>query len=164
MHECRHLSCDAEDGAVMSDERLERDDELLLRNMARDFVKGGGPMPHNADALVERAYKIGRIAGEARLWRENLELRSAVAGLYAGAALYRDDGELQDNRRTPFIDFKRDSLLDIRIKMTQRAALTQGEATAAPLQSPTESLCTAPAPDPVKYMLAVLAVRKWVRR
>jgi hypothetical protein len=141
MHECRHLSCDAEDGAVMSDERLERDDELLLRNMARDFVKGGGPMPHNADALVERAYKIGRIAGEARLWRENLELRSAVAGLYAGAALYRDDGELQDNRRTPFIDFKRDSLLDIRIKMTQRAALTQGEATAAPLPSSPESLC-----------------------
>jgi hypothetical protein len=35
-----------------------REDEQTLREMARDFVKGGGPQPHNVDALVGRAYAL----------------------------------------------------------------------------------------------------------
>jgi hypothetical protein len=46
--------------------------------------------------------------------------RKLLAIAYAGANLYADDGELQDNRH-PAIDFKRDSLDDIEAKMDQRA-------------------------------------------
>lgn len=48
-------------------------------------------------------------------------LREMLAVAYAGALLYRDDGELQDNRAVPFIDFRRDPVDDIRGKMTCRA-------------------------------------------
>lgn len=45
--------------------------------------------------------------------RENGILRQLLAINYAGIALYHDDGELQDNRDTPFIDFKRDDAMVI---------------------------------------------------
>ena len=48
------------------------------------------------------------------------QLREMLAHLYAGSALYCDDGELQDNRASPFIDFKRDSVADIRSAMVER--------------------------------------------
>ena len=51
---------------------------------------------------------------------ENEQLREMLAHLYAGSALYCDDGELQDARATPFIDFKRDSVADIRYAMVER--------------------------------------------
>lgn len=51
---------------------------------------------------------------------ENEQLREMLARLYAGSALYCDDGELQDARATPFIDFKRDSVADIRYAMVER--------------------------------------------
>ena len=51
---------------------------------------------------------------------ENEQLREMLAHLYAGSALYCDDGELQDNRASPFIDFKRDSVADIRSAMVER--------------------------------------------
>ena len=57
-----------------------------------------------------------------RLERENAELRVRWAVAYAGMALYSDDGELQDGRESPFIDFKRDTLDEIDAKMLQRAA------------------------------------------
>lgn len=55
-----------------------------------------------------------------RLQRENSELRSLLAVAYTGAALYCDDGELQDNRMLPAIDFKRDDPETIRQKMYRR--------------------------------------------
>lgn len=48
-------------------------------------------------------------------------LREMVAMAYSGIALYCDDGELQDNRVHPFIDFKRDSVEEIDRKMQLRA-------------------------------------------
>ena len=51
---------------------------------------------------------------------ENEQLREMLAHLYAGSALYCDDGELQDSRASPFIDFKRDSVADIRCAMVER--------------------------------------------
>lgn len=48
-------------------------------------------------------------------------LRRLLAFLYAGGAgLYRDDGELQDNRAHPLIDFKRDTPGAIERKMEAR--------------------------------------------
>lgn len=41
---------------------------------------------------------------------DNRRLRRLLACCYAGAALYTDDGELQDSSAFPVIDFKRDSL------------------------------------------------------
>lgn len=51
---------------------------------------------------------------------ENEQLREMLAHLYAGSDLYCDDGELQDARAEPFIDFKRDSVADIRCAMVER--------------------------------------------
>lgn len=51
---------------------------------------------------------------------ENASLREMLAHLYAGSDLYSDDGELQDARAEPFIDFKRDSVADIRCAMVER--------------------------------------------
>jgi hypothetical protein len=47
-------------------------------------------------------------------------LRRLLAFQYAGTLLYADDGELQDNRVSPFIDFKRDSSVVIHNKMIER--------------------------------------------
>lgn len=48
------------------------------------------------------------------------KLRRLLAVQYAGAALYSDDGELQDASTHPFIDFKRDSVSLIERKMQER--------------------------------------------
>lgn len=52
--------------------------------------------------------------------------REGWARAYAGSDLYTDDGELQDNRMQPFIDFRRDSAETIRQKIVERAQ--QGQA------------------------------------
>jgi hypothetical protein len=52
---------------------------------------------------------------------ENRELRILLAIAHAGLSLYTDDGELQDNRVHPFIDFKRDSVNEIENKLRERA-------------------------------------------
>lgn len=51
---------------------------------------------------------------------ENEQLREMLARLYAGSDLYCDDDELQDARAEPFIDFKRDSVANIRCAMVER--------------------------------------------
>jgi len=54
------------------------------------------------------------------LQKENRRLREMLAVAHAGTGLYADDGELQDNREQPFIDFKRDSVDAITGKMARR--------------------------------------------
>lgn len=49
-------------------------------------------------------------------------LRRALAIAYAGISLYTDDGELQDGREGPPIDFKRDPVSEIERKMGERTA------------------------------------------
>ena len=51
---------------------------------------------------------------------DEAELRRMLAWAYSGHQLYCDDGELQDSREQPFIDFKRDTIADLRDKMEQR--------------------------------------------
>jgi hypothetical protein len=45
---------------------------------------------------------------------DEITLRELLAYAYAGASLYTDDGELQDSRRHPFIDFLRAAVEAIR--------------------------------------------------
>lgn len=52
---------------------------------------------------------------------ENRRLRSLLAVHYGWPGLYMDDGELQDKRMQPFIDFKRDSVAQIESKIRERA-------------------------------------------
>ena len=60
-----------------------------------------------------------RVAGELRNYALGGVARWSAL-LYAGSDLYCDDDELQDARATPFIDFKRDSVADIRCAMVER--------------------------------------------
>lgn len=52
---------------------------------------------------------------------DDAELRRMLAWAYSGHHLYCGDGELQDSREAPFIDFKRDSVAMLRNKMEERA-------------------------------------------
>ncbi len=63
---------------------------------------------------------------------ENLVLRKMLANAYAGASLYQDDGEAQDSRAVPFIDFMRDSTEEIMRKMISRTVVELAEACAKP--------------------------------
>lgn len=51
---------------------------------------------------------------------QNTQLRKLLAVAYSGVHLYSDDGELQDNRTQPFIDFYRDSIEEIKAKFEKR--------------------------------------------
>lgn len=51
---------------------------------------------------------------------DDLELRRMLCIAYAGSRFYGDDGELQDDREIPFIDFKRDSVAEIKRKISER--------------------------------------------
>lgn len=81
------------------------------------------------EALIER--KQSTLEWTRRHWRRAVialaasrererALRVMLAYAYGGALLYRDDGELQDNRTLPCIDFRRDSVEDIEAKMIER--------------------------------------------
>jgi hypothetical protein len=52
---------------------------------------------------------------------EIARLRCMLAQQIAGHLLYADDGELQDNTTHPWIDFKRDTIADIVLKLDIRA-------------------------------------------
>ena len=56
----------------------------------------------------------------ATLKLENARLRTMIAFCHTGSDLYADDGELQDNRTQPFIDFKRDPVSVIEGKLAAR--------------------------------------------
>ena len=52
--------------------------------------------------------------------RENLALRRMLCVAHAGAEAYMDDGEAQDSRELPFIDFLRDTPAEIQDKLQKR--------------------------------------------
>jgi hypothetical protein len=68
----------------------------------------------------KKEYYLDIIDEFERLQAEVERLKGFVAGLI-GTALYRDDGELQDNSEYPFIDFKRDSTDEIIRKFAERS-------------------------------------------
>lgn len=57
-----------------------------------------------------------------RLDAENKALRLMLCTAYSGALAYMDDGEMQDSRYHPSIDFKRDAPDEIASKFARRAA------------------------------------------
>jgi hypothetical protein len=84
---------------------------------------------HSRDAVPEVAgqfveYEDALAYGDARVKEiadENAKLRTMLALAYAGASLYADDGELQDARAYPVIDFRRDAVGVIKQKLLERA-------------------------------------------
>lgn len=71
---------------------------------------------------------------------ETIELRRMLCAAHAGHLAYMDDGEAQDNREFPLIDFLRDSPPEIQDKLHRRALKkfstpqpTQAQAGAVPL-------------------------------
>lgn len=73
-----------------------------VRNSIEDLRALAAALTNLAPAAVDES------------WREGWALA------YSGPALYRDDGELQDNQMQPFIDWRRDSAATIRTKITER--------------------------------------------
>lgn len=63
--------------------------------------------------------------------RTEIELRKLLCVTYAGGAAYMDDGEAQDSRALPVIDFLRDTPAEIQNKMQQRS-IKQAQAEAVP--------------------------------
>lgn len=87
---------------------------LINREWADTF-----PVEPMARLLEEQLHALHNEAAAVR--EGNATLRMMLAFSYCGHELYRDDGELQDNRMQPHIDFKRDPLDVIQYKMVQRA-------------------------------------------
>ena len=75
---------------------------------------------------------------------EITQLRRMLGILYAGPLAYTDDGELQDNRTTPFIDFMKDTPQEIQAKMRERSLKGAGrvQATEVLPSTPKGSLST----------------------
>lgn len=68
----------------------------------------------------QTATEVGNLQSLPALLEENRGLRELLFCAYCGPGGYSDDGELQDNRSRPTIDFKRDSVVEISIKMRER--------------------------------------------
>ncbi len=81
-----------------------------------EFGPGGG----NPDAKLEDHIEWWAARRLEDLEHDNKVLRTLLATCYAGADLYTDDGQLQDNRRQPFIDFGNDSVDEIDCKLMER--------------------------------------------
>jgi len=83
-----------------------------LRIRAAKGMAGQLEEPPTVKALRERIYTQAQ---------EIDSLRTLCAVLYTGPALDTDEGELQDKREHPFINFRTDSPETIRQKIIERA-------------------------------------------
>jgi hypothetical protein len=89
-----------------------------------DMVKGApvDPEIRAAYASISDDELFGKpVAPVAAVPDDAIELRRMLCTAYAGHLAYTDDGEAQDARMVPFIDFLRDSVSDIKAKMLRRA-------------------------------------------
>jgi hypothetical protein len=119
---------DAEIGAVMqlvlqcTDARLAWDSDATAESYAAWKA-----------SLAAVRDRLARWGQPSEAGAENLELRRMLCVAHAGAAAYMDDGEAQDNRDLPMIDFLRDSPPEIRDKLNRRALkkLTTSQPTAS---------------------------------
>lgn len=67
------------------------------------------------------------LAENERLREDDKQLRIMLAVSYSGSLLYLDDGELQDSRILPYIDFVRDSPETIAKKFIERLKIELSE-------------------------------------
>ncbi len=81
-------------------------------------------MPENpAETIPENPESPALRCGElVLLHEENRERRIMCAIAHCGLNLYHDDGELQDSREYPWIDWKRDPVNEIENKLHERFA------------------------------------------
>lgn len=89
------------------------------RGQALYATPPGGSFPESDRQLI--AFLRNHTAALLDAADAERRLRELLAGCYGGAALYADDGELQDNREHPTIDFLRDPVEIIDAKMRERA-------------------------------------------
>lgn len=94
----------------MSDGRCEICNSFFC-NGEQHFKSQKPPLKKMAEAVDTELPKLSS---------EELKLRRMLCIAYAGALAYMDDGEAQDSRETPFIDFLRDSADTIEAKMKER--------------------------------------------
>jgi hypothetical protein len=67
------------------------------------------------------ASDMRKLRAEVETLRADVSIvRELLAINYSRGGLYTDDGELQDNRTQPFIDFRRDSAEALREKIVER--------------------------------------------
>lgn len=123
---CPECGCEEFDRGLW----YEGNEEHVCRQCGQSWfrdVKYSAPVPPPAPSVGQPAAEPDAEAG----------LRRLLAFAYAGAGLYGDDGELQDGRHHPCIDFRRDSVSEIERKMglRARAALGQPAAGADPAGS-----------------------------
>lgn len=76
-------------------------------------TEGLGPLPA-PDLQADATATLKEQAAEIQ------HLRQLLAVRVAGALLYADDGELQDNTQHPCIDFRRDTPSEIQRKLQER--------------------------------------------
>lgn len=105
--------------AVLADHsRLVRELDVLLNGEA-----GAAPQASLCDLVAQVRAKQAQPT--------EIDLRMLLCITYAGGAAYTDDGEAQDSRALPVIDFLRDSPAEIQQKMQQRS-IKQAQAEAVP--------------------------------
>lgn len=125
-------------GSVVSVKEMERFfdqalDEYLYNVCIYDMTDTHGTAPGLVVYYLQQYFeknpdkRLPSLQGQIdTLSYENEMLRKLLAGEVAGTKLYTDDGELQDNTFHPAIDFKRDSINSIILKMRDRAVAKLG--------------------------------------
>lgn len=91
-----------------------------MNRAAYDAFKATGHVGSILSAMLAAAPTHPTPAERAEQPLAEQELRELLARSVAGAALYADDGELQDSSELPAIDFKRDAPGEIARKLTDR--------------------------------------------
>jgi hypothetical protein len=111
-------------------------DEKALE-IAKRFVYIGESqrMANLQVAITEALLEATDRAPKDTLAKENRALRRMLCAVYAGSAAYMDDGEAQDNRTLPFINFMVDTPAQIQAAMLQRGMNKLQEAKQAPVQT-----------------------------
>ena len=100
---------------AQSAEGLSASAEAALRKDLYDLCYPGEPVEEREPRWKWIRIRIDDMA------KDDRTLREMVAINYSGASLCMDDGELQDGRVHPPIDFRRDPVQEIKAKMAQRS-------------------------------------------
>ena len=96
-------------------------DPMTLRQFVSRARQAACRIEADTDELEELRANCAALLAELDEARRDAELlRSLLAMRAAGALLYDDDGELQDNTQMPYIDFKRDAPGEIHRKLRER--------------------------------------------
>lgn len=108
-------------GAALAMESVLRWAQQAAQNASSDKDLASKAEPEQAAPAPQPAAETqAPSAADQTLQAENAALRRMLACRVAGASLYVDDGELQDNTVLPFIDFRRDSVEEIERKLIDR--------------------------------------------